>query len=176
MTATRVERDAATERAKELTSINESAKKTLAAKREELASQLEDVNAKLQTIEAEKESAIISERSAIATKDKALQDMAAMETEHTAIFAQLYTETESLKRRLVDATSQITTVLAERTGLVMRIASTLEDDMARILSVKEAALEEARSNIAALKGVGGCGALSIQMTNDSTSNICKASM
>ena len=102
--------------------------------------------------------------------------MAVMETEHGAIFAQLYTETESLKRRLVDATSQITTVLAEKTDLVTRIASTLEDDMARILRVKEAALEEARSTIAALEKAGGCDALSTKRTNDSTSNIRKVSL
>ena len=165
----RMERDADKEQVDSFVSNSKGAESVLKAEKDRLSSQLSKVNAELKSADAEKTEALTKTSSAIATKDKAVKDMAQMESEHTATFATLHTQIESLKQQLSNATAQISTMASEKTALVTRIASALEDDVAKMLREKDVSLEEARSAIASLKADGGEAASTLMMM--ATSNV-----
>jgi len=58
-------------------------------------------------------------------KEKAAKDLEEMETKHGETFTQCYKEIESLKQQLSDATAKISTMAAEKAGLVENVSSTL---------------------------------------------------
>jgi len=171
----RTERDDAEKRAKDLISQNKSAKDDMAAEKDSLTFQLQETTAKLKTANAQKEEYHNQTTSAISTHNKTCATMTQMETEHGEKFAQLYTEIESYKQRMLGATSQITTLSADKTRLVMRIACALEDDVGKMLRLKDEALDEARLTIAAMKASSGGsssggGSIGVSSSTTTTSN------